>query len=473
LYPTFSSYLPSIFMAQNHEMARVIGLSYLFSEGMFGLIVGVVFTLLVVYLFFAQLLAVTGTGKIIIDAAYSLTATVRGGAAKVAIMASGGFGMISGSVPSNVMSTGVFTIPLMKKTGFAPTYAAAIEAVAATGGGLTPPIMGAVAFIMAEILNVGYGRVIIVAALPAVFYYFSLFMQIDCRAGKAGLKGLSRAEIPPVKGLKKQIWFFLAPIATLLILLIVFNYSAVTSGIYATVVLILISQFKKDGRVTIQRMADALNETTKTLAFILPVCATAGLIIANIMLTGLGIRLSQLLVSVAQGHMLILLVMAWAVNFILGTGLPAQTSYLLLAVLVAPSLIQGGIHPMAAHLFIIWSAQIAYITPPEGMGFYTAAAVAGANPMQTGWLACRLGIVAYILPFAFAINTHLMLIGGMRGIAGSIVMTTLGVVFLASGLEGYLPVLNKRLGWVARVLFLLGGGIFVFGYSWFVGGTLK
>jgi len=353
-----------------------------------------------------------------------------------------------------VAMTGIITIPLMKKIGYKPHMAAAIEAVASTGGLIMPPIMAATAFIMAEFLDVTYPTVAISAFIPAVLYYVAVFTQVHLEAVKEGLEGLHPDEIPSLKEVLKKGWFYFIPAVVLLYCLFVLYMQPSTSALYAVAATALVSLFKKETRkVLLDTWWTILQETGRGLLEVGIICAIAGLVIGSISLTGLGLSLSDALVILSGGNVLILLFLAAIGAIILGMGMPVTATYIMLVILIAPALIKLGIEPMAAHLFIMYFGVMSFLTPPVAIAAYVASSIARSEPLQTGFTGVRLGIIAYVVPFVFALSPSLILIGSLGDILLHVTTALLGTVVLAVSFVGYL---FCRLGGIKRTLLAIG-----------------
>jgi TRAP transporter 4TM/12TM fusion protein len=372
----------------------------------------------------------------------------------VAIVASSLFGSLSGSASANVAMTGIITIPLMKRIGYRPHVAGAIEAVASTGGLIMPPIMAATAFIMAEFLDISYPTVAISAFIPAILYYVAVFAQVHLEAVKEGLKGLPREDIPSFKSVMKEGWFYLSPAAVLLYCLFILYMQPSTSALYAVGTTALVSLFKKKTRkIVIGKALTILQETGRGLMEVGIICAIAGLVIGSISLTGLGLSLSDALVTLSGGNVLILLFLAAIGAIILGMGMPVTATYIMLVILIAPALIKLGIEPLAAHLFIMYFGVMSFLTPPVAIAAYVAASIARSEPLQTGFTGVRLGIIAYVVPFVFALSPSLILIGSFEDILLHVITAFLGTIVLAVSFVGYL---FDRLGPIKRIILAIG-----------------
>ena len=362
------------------------------------------------FLVFGTALMMTGAGKFFINLSFALCGTFRGGAAKVCIFASGLLGMMSGSVVSNVLTAGTMTIPVMKKTGFRASYAGAIEACASTGAVLAPPVMGATAFVMAQFLNVSYAEVALAAAIPALLYYFGLFMQVDAYAARHGLKGLQRAELPKLGDTFREGWYFVFVIVLLIFMMLVMKRES-HAPFYATLLLLVLNQLfnsEKWGWGTVVRFLEVNGRTFAELVGILAGC---GLLIGAFSLTGVVSSLANDLLRIAGNNAMLLLAMTAVTSLVLGLGLTTTACYIFLAILVGPALEKVGLNKMAVHMFVFYWGMLSAITPPVAIASFAAAGIAGAPPMKTGWESMRVGSIIYFLPFFFVLNPALVLQG--------------------------------------------------------------
>ncbi len=437
-YGYIGPYLPEAISHRGFTLERIINQLYLFHEGIFGVPLGVSSTYVILFIIFSAFLEVSGTGQFFIDFAQGLFGVVRGGPAKVSVVASGLFGTISGSAVANVMVDGWLTIPLMRKVGFRPHIAAAVEAVASTGGQLMPPVMGAAAFLIAEILGISYLDVCIAAALPAVLYYAALFVMVDIEAAKTGLQGLSRSELPSVTKTLKRGWYLLLSPVALVYFMAVVSWSPLRSAFWSIVVAIGASALRPETRLGYSKLMEGLSKGAINILQVAATCACAGIIIGIFTMTGLGSKLSSLLIYLSGGSLALLLVLTMVASLILGMGLPTLPCYLILAILVAPALVEMGVLPIAAHLFIFYFGIISAITPPVALAAYAAAGVGETDPMRTGYAAWRIGLCAFLLPFMFVYGPILL----MKGSALRIILATIsglfGVTALAASVQGYL-----------------------------------
>ena len=453
-YALFTSLFPGPFYGNSIRWQRLAISLYLDMNALFGITLKVAATIVLAFVVFGQLLFATGGGKSIINLALTVFGKMKGGAAKVPVVASGAFGSLSGVAVANVYATGQLTIPLMKKHKVPPHVAGAIEAVASTGGLILPPVMGVVAFIMATFLNITYARVCIAAAIPAILYYLALYIQIDRFAARHGYERLPAKETPSLKKVVGEGWPFILPIGVLIYTLFVMGLEAETCALYSTGAIIIVSMFKKAHRLTLRRFLDALESSGQGILEISVVCAIAGFIIGVVMFTGLGFSLTQVLVSLCRGNLFLLLIFAALMCIILGMGMPIVTVYIIVAIIIAPVLTSLGVSEMAAHMFVFYFGMLSFLTPPVMLSVYAAATLARANSWKTAWLGMRLGIAAYIVPFAFVYDSSLLADGSPLQIAISSITAIIGIGIIAIGLEGYL---SEALKWFQRILLVIGG----------------
>lgn len=360
--------------------------------------------------------------------------------------------MISGSPTANVMGVGVFTIPLMKKTGYGPVFAGAVENVASVGGMIMPPVMGASAFIMAEVLGISYTDVCIVAALPAVLYYVALYFAIDFEAAKRTLKGIPKEQLPDKRKILLQ-GYYIFPVIVLIYSLVIAHESPLKAGIYATLAAFIIGFIgRREERWTLEKLLNAIHSGAKQTIIVTLGCAAVGVTIGSMMQTGLAMKLSSMIIALSGGKVYLVMLLNMVVALLLGTALPAVACYIILAVFGAPSMIEVGIPPMAAHLFILYFGVLSDITPPVGFSAYAAGSLAQANPMKVMVTATRLGLAGFIIPFAFATNYAFLMEGSIFQIVLAGFSGVLAVWVLAAGTIGYL---FFRLHWLLRPLFIL------------------
>jgi len=406
---------------------------------MLGLPLLVAATIVIAFVFFGALLFASGGSAFFTDIALTLMGGFRGGSAKIAVTASCLFGMISGSAVSNVASVGVITIPLMRRGGYPGEVAAAIEAVASTGGQLMPPVMGAAAFLMAEFLQVPYRDVAVAAALPALLYYYALFVQADLLAAQAGLAPIEGEKIPPLRQVLKQGWHFLLPFAMLIYGLFWLNWSPEKAALAGAVVLIVTGSTLGYGDKKLRPLdiLDALRSTGIASLDLIMITAAAGFIIGVLNITGLSFALTLLLVQIGSGSLWLLLLLAALVSIILGMGMPTVGVYVLLAALVAPAMVKIGLSPMASHMFVMYFGMMSMITPPVAIAAYAAASLANTDPMRTGWIAVRFGWIAFIIPFLFIRAPSLLLEGSTMSVVTALITALIGVWLICAAFAGY------------------------------------
>ena len=458
LYAYFGNRVPDPFTHRGHDVPRIVNTLFISTEGIFGLALGVSASVVAIFVVFAALLERTGGGKMFIDLAVSLFGTVRGGPAKVAVVASGLFGTVSGAAVANVVGTGTFTIPLMKRTGFSPHFAGAVEAAASTGGQLMPPIMGTAAFIMAEILGIPYSTVCIAAAIPALLYYAALFVQVDSESALRGIAGVPREQLLPRLDTLIRAWFVLLPLAVLVVALTAGGLSEAISAVYAIGALLAVLAVRRlfvADSAGWRTVVEAFVEGGKGIVTIALTCACAGIVIGMVMLTGLGHELSSMLIALAGGNLSMLLLITAIASLILGMGLPTSACYILLAILVAPALVEFGVRPLAAHMFIFYVGLMANVTPPVALAAYAGAGIANADPFRTGWVAFRLSMGGFIVPFFFVFRPQLLLVNATwPEVVTSLAVITVALLAIIGAITGYL--IAGRLGRMTRVLLGVG-----------------
>jgi TRAP transporter 4TM/12TM fusion protein len=426
--------MPQVLRHRGYDLERVI--SHLFSEqGIFNIPIGISVRYVFLFILFGSFLEFSGGGKFLINLATAMFGGTRGGPAKAETVSSAFFGTISGSAVANVIGTGTFTIPMMKSIGYKSHFAAAVECVSSTGGQIMPPVMGAGAFILAELVGVSYLDVCKAAAIPAVLYFLSIFVMIDLEAAKTGLKGLPWSQLPRFGSLLKREFLFIIPIFALIFFLVGLKTTATIAGFWATVITFVITFFRKSTRMSWKRILDTLADGAIKATQVAAVCACAGIIIGITALTGVGLKISAILIDLGGVSILLSLFLAMIISLILGMGLPTTAAYIICAAVVAPSLTKLGIPPLAAHLFIFYFSCISAITPPVAVAAYVAAGIARANPIQVGFTACRLGLAAFIVPYMFVFGSQLLLKGEFQTIIWATISAAVGVIALASGVE--------------------------------------
>ena len=426
------------------------------STAIFGLPLKIVTAVVITFVLFGNVLFKSGGSTFFTDISMALMGRYRGGPAKISILGSSLFGTISGSVVANVVTTGVVTIPLMKRSGFRPQLAGAVEAVASTGGQLMPPVMGIAAFLMAEFLQVPYSQVVLAALIPAILFYAALFIQADLESVRAGIERIPEEQIPRLGKVLRDGWYFPVPFAVLIAALFWWNLEPETAALLATASLIacnLVFGFQGT-RIGFRDLYHMMRDTALTVLDLFMIGAAAGVIIGTLNYSGTGFSLTLALIHLAGGNLIALLFLAAVVCIILGMGMPTVGVYILLATLVAPALIEMGIEPMAAHMFIMYYGCLSMITPPVAIGAFAAANLAGADPMKTGFEAVRFGWSVFVIPFLFVFSTTLLMQGEPLRIAVDVISALAGVWLGAAGVIGYSVRLLSP-GW--RVFYLAAG----------------
>jgi TRAP transporter 4TM/12TM fusion protein len=460
LYPTVASHVPDPFSGFQSPFLDVIPFFMISSEASFGIPMNAFGTLVIGFILFGAMLQYTGGGRFFNDLALALVGRYRGGPAKVAIFASGFMGSMSGSVISNVLTTGAVSIPAMKKAGFSPRYAAATEACASTGGVLMPPIMGATAFVMASWLARPYVEIMLAAAIPSLLYYFGLFVQVDAYAARRGLKGMLWSELPRVWATLKTGWIYIFVFAVLIFLMVAFRWET-RAPFFAIVLLLVANQVMRGHRFTLTGFLDMIVSVGRTLAELTAVLLGIGMIVGAFQATGLTGPLATELIFLAGDSVFMLLAMGALTSFVFGMGMTVTACYIFLAVVLAPALVQGGLNQLAVHLFILYWGMVSYITPPVALGAFAAASMAGASPMRTGLEAMRLGGVIYIAPFFFVLNPALIGEGPWLEVVMVLAGALIGIWFLASALQAYLafvgPFPFTPTGYAMRAVLALAG----------------
>lgn len=461
LYPLVADYFPGILEGVPRSVNEVVG-SYAFGgSGLIGLPTHVIGNILFGFLVFAGFLIAAGGGEIFIDFSRAVMGRYRGGPAKVAILASGFLGSLSGSVMSNIAATGSVTIPAMKRSGYPPHYAAAIEACASTGGMIMPPIMGAVAFVMSAFLDISYATVMLAAVIPALLYYYGLIMQVDVYSAKQGLKGLSIEEIPPFWQTIKRAWIIFIVLAFLIWGLIYMRWDAMTP-FYAVLLLIVVSFFNRDMMMTPRKFVNALALVGRLLTKITAVLAPMGIIISALTMTGVSSSLTSAIIGLGGDNVFIIIALGVLSCYIMGMAGLITPAYIFLAVSYAPALAKvAGLNVIAIHLSIIYYASVAVITLPVASAAFMAASMAGARPFKTGFMAMRLAAVIYFVPIFFLFNPALIGQGSVINSLFWLALALIGIALLAMGIEGFIYKVG-RVGIVSRIIMVAGGILFAF-----------
>jgi len=439
------------FSHRPYSLERIASQLYLTTEGIYGLPIGVCASFILLFILFGAFLNMSGAAEFFFDLAYAIAGRRRAGPAQAAVAGSALFGMISGSAVANVSTTGTFTIPLMKKCGFRPVSAGAIEAVASTGGQLMPPIMGAAAFVMAELLEIPYITIAKTAALPAFFYFLSLAAFIEFQADKSGVRKIELENLPRFTVTLRKGVIYLIPIIGLVVFLSR-NYSPSKSAVFAIVLILVISLLKKDIRekISITSIGLALKNGAVGTVSTAAACACAGIVVGMINLTGLGLKMSSGIIALAGGSLPLALVLVAVSCLVLGMGMPTTASYIIVAVLGAPALMELGVDALNAHLFVFYYAVISNITPPVALAAFAGAGIAGSKPMKTGFAAVRFGLVAYVMPFLFIYRSEILLMASWTEILWASLCIAAAIFSLGAALVGWI---NGKIGYLVRVLF--------------------
>jgi TRAP transporter 4TM/12TM fusion protein len=488
LYALFGRNLPGVFAHRNVSIRQLVDHLFFTTEGIFGIPLGVSSTFVFMFLLFAAFIEITGVGKLFIDLGNAIAGWASGGPAKVAVITSAFEGMVEGSSVSNVVGSGSFTIPMMKKLGYKPEFAGAVEAAASTGGQLMPPIMGAAAFLMAEFLNVPYSQVVKAAAIPAVLYFIGIFAGVHFEAKKLGLRGIPRKQLISFWQILKTEGVLFIPLVGIIVLLVASGYSLMRIALYASGLAIaaaLLQFLLRLGRVAATgqlpggersaqgRLAaagsflagsawsgarhfyEALVKAARSALGVATACALAGVIVGVVTRTGLGLKLASALVDLSGGNLLLTMFFTMITSLILGMGVPTTANYIITSTIAAPALLTLGVAALPAHLFVFYFGIIADLTPPVALAAYAGAAIARANPMKTGVIATRLAIGAFILPYIYVLSPQLLLIDvTFLGVLQPIVTSIVGMSAIAAALTGFLL---RPLGPIERIVLAAAG----------------
>jgi TRAP transporter 4TM/12TM fusion protein len=435
-YAYVGSYLPGLLRHTGFTTEAIVDQLYMTTEGIFGIPLGVSATYVILFIIFGTFLEKSGTGQLFMDFASAITGWTRGGPGKISCISSALFGTISGSAVANVMVDGWLTIPLMKRTGFNPPFACAVEATASTGGQIMPPVMGAAAFVMAEFTGIPYITICLYAMIPALLYYFALFMSIHFMAGKIGIKGIPREELPRLRNVLAARGHMFIPLG-IIVYMMTAGYTPMYACIYSTVAVVILSILRKETRMGFWTIIKALEEGAKNTLGVAAACACAGIVIGVINLTGLGLKFTSLVLLLAGDTLLPALILTMLAGIVLGMGMPTTPAYIVQAALLIPALIKLGVMNIAAHLFVFYFSTISAITPPVAMAVYAAAGIGGAKLWPTGLWAMRIGAAGFIVPFMFVYGTSLLFIGSAFDIITSVISASFGVIALAAGMMGW------------------------------------
>ena len=460
-YTYFGNIIPGVLGHRGFSVNRIVNQLYLTNEGIYTIPIGVSAAFVYLFILFGVFLQSCGGGEFFIKLAAALLGRFRGGPAKIAVLSSCLFGMISGSAVANVVVVGSFSIPLMKRTGFRPHIAGAIEAAASSGGQFMPPIMGAAAFIIPDMIGSTYFDVAKAAFFPGLLYFLAIFFMVDFEAIKMNLSGLPKKELPSAKAAVKESGHLLLPVLVLIYLLAIARTSPTLAAFWSVISVIITSMLRKSTRMSFGKILSALEEGAYAAIIVVSACALGGIIIGCMMLTGLGMSLSTILVDFSHGSLILLLLLTMIASLILGMGMTTTACYIILAILVGPALIKMGVDPMSAHLFIFYFGIISAITPPVAVAAYAAAGLAGSDPMQTGYAAWRLGLSAFILPFMFVYSPVLLLKGSFGMLLVTMIASALGIYALSAAIQNYMfgnmSVMKRIVLGIAAILLIFPG----------------
>jgi TRAP transporter 4TM/12TM fusion protein len=460
----FGNYVPfQILRHAGLDLETIASIIFFGTDGVFGTPISVCATFIVVIMMLGAFLTACGGAEFFMNVAKSMAGGLMGGPAKIAVIGSALMGMITGATVANVATTGSVTIPMMKKSGYDPRFAGAVEALASSGGQLMPPIMGAAAFVMIDYLNISYGELVVHAIVPAILFFFSVLMIVHVRSVKEGFKPIPKSEIPNIFDEIKARGHMMLPIIVLVVLLTQ-QYGIMYVAFFSVLTAMIVCQFRKETRLDLAGYYAAFHDAMSGMVPLVAICAGAGILIGVLSATGLNLKITYLIEYVAHGNLFVTLVMTMIACIILGMGLPTVAAYVVLATLVPASMIKLGVPAIAAHMFIFYFAILSAITPPVCTGAYVAAGIAKADPVETGFVAMRLGIVVFLLPFAFVYDPSLLLIGNDIGEAViHISACTIGILFWAYGLEGYF---KKPLNAIRRIMLMAAGVMLIWPDMW-------
>jgi TRAP transporter 4TM/12TM fusion protein len=454
LYAFMGPYAPGILAHRGVGYAEMFDHLWYTTEGIFGTPLGVSSTFIYLFILFGSYLEATGLGKFFIDLANAVAGWAAGGPAKVAVLSSGLMGTVSGSSVANVAGTGSFTIPMMKKLGYRPEFAGAVEASASTGGQLMPPVMGAAAFLMAEFVGVPYIEVVKAAVIPAILYYIGVWMGVHYEAKKCGLRGTPREELPKFGALLKEKGHLAIPLIVIVYLLVT-GYTPTRAALAAIALSLICSCLRKNTRIGFKDVIDGLIAGSKGVLGVLIACATAGIIIGVVTKTGVGLKMATALLDLAGGRLLPAMFFTMVTSLVLGMGVPTTANYVITSTIAAPALVQMHVPVLAAHMFAFYFGIIADVTPPVALAAYAGAGIAGSNPMKTGVVAAKLSIAAFIIPYIFVLSPELLMINGTPfTIATAAVTAIIGMWGLSIAMIGYCI---RKTNTIQRILFFVGG----------------
>jgi TRAP transporter 4TM/12TM fusion protein len=459
LYGLFGKNIPGMFAHRGYDWKSLVNQFFISTDGIYGTSVGVAASYIFLFILFGEVMNKCGMGQFFNDIALALAGGSMGGPAKVAVIASGFLGSINGSAIANVVTTGTFTIPLMKKTGYSKEFAGAVEATASVGGQILPPVMGAAAFIMAEMIGISYSRIIVYAAIPAVLYYVGIIIQVHLRALKKDLRGIAKGELPKARDIMKDKGHLLIPIAFLIYMLLFSGRTVIFSAFLTVIATIITSAFRKSTRMSIKDLMDAFAAGARGTVSVAMACAVVGIIIAVTSITGFGLNMANAIIQLGGTSIIATLVLTMITCMILGMGLPSIPSYLITATIAAPALVKLGVPVVAAHLFVFYFAMFANLTPPVALAAFAAAGLSGGDPMKTGFTSVKLALAGFIVPYMFVFNNELLMLNTTLPVAIRVAATSvIGVAMIGIAVEGYLrkevPVLLRIAAFAGALLLI-------------------
>ncbi|MFH1060254.1 MAG: TRAP transporter fused permease subunit [Pseudomonadota bacterium] len=463
-YAFFGPYMPEVVAHKGYDVEYVTSYIAWTLEGLYGTPIGASVSFVSLYIIFGELLDQFGAGKFFIDLAYALTGRMRGGPAEAAVLSSAMMGSINGSAVANVVTTGTFTIPLMKRVGYQPHYAGAVEAVASTGGQILPPVMGAAAFVMADMTGIPYANIVVAGLLPGILYYWSLGLAVYLQAGDQGLVGEKGSDLPRFKAVLKGGYYHLIPIGVLIFLLLIMEYSANYAAIFAIGVLVVVGVAKTlllERRLPLREIRDAFVRAAATTAPVAAACASAGIVIGIVSMTGIGVKFTQIVFDLSSNQLLLMLLLVMLACIVLGMGLPSTAAYVIAATVGAPALVKAGVPVLAANMFVFYFAIISFITPPVAIAAYAGAGIARSNPTRTGFTAFRLGFAGFVIPFIYVYHPALLIVD--TPVLPTLIILAYSIVSVAlisAALEGWL---GARINLPLRAAMLAAAGMLVAG----------
>ncbi|QQE74050.1 TRAP transporter permease [Brevibacillus composti] len=468
-YAYLGPYLPGDFAHRGYTFSDIFNYMYVTTEGIFGDATAVSASFIILFIIFGAFLSKSGMGTLFNDLSLAVAGSSKGGPAKVGVIASAVHGSINGSAVASVVTTGSFTIPMMKRVGYKPDFAAGVEATAAVGGQILPPIMGAAAFIMAETLGVPYITIAIAALIPAIMYYFGLLAQVHLRADRDNLQGLTKEELPKVRDVLRERGHLLIPLI-LLVVLLMMGYTPTLVAVVTILATIVIAALRPSSRMGFRDILQALETGVRDTLGVAAACAAVGITVGVFSLTGLGLKLANIILMLGSGSLFMTLLFTMIASIILGLGLPSIPCYIITATMAAPALSTYGVDPLAAHLFVFYFGAIANLTPPIALAAFAGAGIAGSDPQRTGWISCKLALAGFIVPFIFIYKPGLLILEStVSEIAFASVATLLAVLALAAATEGFL---FAKLNWIFRLALIAAGILLIFPEAVWMGSGL-